>query len=367
MATTVGQHGVAAFTNPSNGDSLDATVVKGNDNTLRDAYVTHDADSGIHLQSSTTAARPAAGTAGRKWMTVDSGTVRVWYDNGSTWDEIGYIPIGGSATISGNLTVTGNASISGTVDLGDASGDVTRVNGVVGSNLNPSANNTYSLGTSGTRWSNGYFAGTVAVGSNIIMTPSVGDVQASTFTGSGQYLTGIPASSITAGTFGTGSYTVNGALTVNSTSTLAGNTSVTGTLSATGNIATSGGNISANSGTITGQTVLANGGQMRAARITQSGAGGTVSFATANHVRHTMTGNGTLTLSGGSAGGVYTVEVLQDSVGGRTLTWGSGIQWPGAAEPGKTTTSDRKDVYTFFYDGSNYLGQQFGANYASTA
>jgi hypothetical protein len=91
MPETVGQHGVAAFTNPSNGDPLDATVVKGNDNTLRVAYVNHDDDPGIHVQSSLLASRPAAGTAGRKWLTTDTGAVRLWYDTGSVWEEIAYL------------------------------------------------------------------------------------------------------------------------------------------------------------------------------------------------------------------------------------------------------------------------------------
>lgn len=86
MATTVGQHSVAAFTSPVNSDPLNADVVRGNDNTLRSAYVDHDADTGIHLQSSTLAARPAAGVAGRKWLTTDTGSITIWYDNGSTWE-----------------------------------------------------------------------------------------------------------------------------------------------------------------------------------------------------------------------------------------------------------------------------------------
>lgn len=365
MATTVGQHGVAAFTNPSNGDPLDATVVKANDNTIRDAYVAHDSDPGIHVQSSTLTLRPAAGTAGRKWMTSDAGVVRLWLDNGSTWEEISYIPIGGSASIAGDLSVDGNLTVGGNVDLGNASGDVTRINGVVGTNLTPSPTATHNLGATGNRWANGYFSSNVLIGSGVTVTGSAGDVTAVTFTGSGQYLTNIPSSSITAGTFGTGNYTIPGTLTVNSTTTLSGNTSVTGTLSVSSTLSTSS-NFNATSGTITGQTVLASGGQMRAARITQSGAGGTVSFGTANHVRHTMTGDGTLTLSGGVSGGVYTLEVLQDSTGGRALTWGSGIVWPNGVEPSKTTTANRKDVYTFFYDGTNYLGQQFGLNFTST-
>lgn len=138
----------------------------------------------------------------------------------------------------------------------------------------------------------------------------------------------VPAGSVTAGTFDTGNYTING--------------------------------------TLTATSVLASGGQMRATRATQTGAGGTVSFSAANHVRHTMTGNGTLTLSGGVAGGVYTLEVLQDGTGGRTVTW-SGAVWPANSTPVVTSTANRKDVYTFFFDGSSYLGVQFGANYASTA
>jgi hypothetical protein len=106
MPETVGQHGVAAFTNPSNGDPLDATVVKGNDNTLRTAYVAHDDDTGIHVQSSLLASRPAAGTAGRKWLTTDSGDVRLWYDTGSVWVEVAYVRSGASVTLAG-LTLTG--------------------------------------------------------------------------------------------------------------------------------------------------------------------------------------------------------------------------------------------------------------------
>jgi hypothetical protein len=90
MAQTIGSHSVAIFTAPANGDALDATVVQGNDNTIRAAYVDHDADPGIHLQSSLLSAMPVAGVAGRKWMTTDSGLVRIWFDDGGTWNEISY-------------------------------------------------------------------------------------------------------------------------------------------------------------------------------------------------------------------------------------------------------------------------------------
>ncbi len=89
MAETVGQHSVAAFTSPVNGTTpIDANSVRGNDNTMRSAYVDHDADPGIHVQSSTLASRPVAGTAGRKWVTVSSGRYQFWYDDGTRWHEV---------------------------------------------------------------------------------------------------------------------------------------------------------------------------------------------------------------------------------------------------------------------------------------
>lgn len=155
MATTVGQHAVAAFTSPSNGDALDATIVKGNDNTLRSAYVDHDNDPGIHVQSSTLALRPAAGTAGRKWITTDIGDVRFWYDNGSTWEEVvlaGTVP---------SLTVTGPTTLNGNTAIGDAATDTVTVTAQLASSLVPSTNNTRDLGSSANRFKDIYSAGTI--------------------------------------------------------------------------------------------------------------------------------------------------------------------------------------------------------------
>lgn len=128
MPTTVGSYSVASFTSPSNGDALDATVVKGNDNTLRTAYVSHDAEPGIHVQSSLLASRPAAGTAGRKWMTTDAGSIKLWYDNGSTWEELGATAAAGTLTgttlasnvVTSSLTTVGtlgSLTVSGTSTL----------------------------------------------------------------------------------------------------------------------------------------------------------------------------------------------------------------------------------------------------------
>lgn len=92
MTSLIGTHQVKSFSSPVNtAAAVDANLVRGNDNVLRKAYVAHDADATIHVQSSTLAARPAAGIVGRKWMTVDGTSVRMWYDTGATWIESGNV------------------------------------------------------------------------------------------------------------------------------------------------------------------------------------------------------------------------------------------------------------------------------------
>lgn len=168
MAQTVGQHGLASFTNPSNGDALDATVVKANDNSTRDAYVDHDSDSGIHVQSSTLAARPIAGTVGRKWMTTDTGSVKLWFDTGSAWEEI-VVANAATATVLqtartiNGVSFNGSANITITVDAGTLTGS-TLDEGVVSSQLT-------SLGT----LTSLTMGGTISAVDNVISRPRFTD------------------------------------------------------------------------------------------------------------------------------------------------------------------------------------------------
>lgn len=119
MATTIGQHPITTFTSPTNGTSpIDADEVRDNDNAVRTAYNAHDEDTGIHVQSSTLGARPAAGTQGRKWISVDSVSaptqVQLNYDGGSAWYALNYFP--GAVTVAaGGIAVTGNSTITGTL------------------------------------------------------------------------------------------------------------------------------------------------------------------------------------------------------------------------------------------------------------
>ncbi len=213
MATTVGSHGVAAFSNPSNGDALDATIVKGNDNTLRSAYVTHDSDSGIHVQSSALASRPAAGTEGRKWITTDTGSVKLWYDNGAAWEEIDYVPNSGTATVD-TLAVTNGATFDGDTLVVDHTNDRVGVNTssptvaldvtgaakvsagltITTTGLTVSGGGAAITGNSTITGTLGGITGlTVASGGANIS----GTVTATEFSGSGASLTNIPAANLT--------------------------------------------------------------------------------------------------------------------------------------------------------------------------
>jgi hypothetical protein len=259
MATTVGQHGVAAFTNPSNGDALDANVVKGNDNTIRDAYVAHDSDPGIHIQSSLLAARPAAGTVGRKWMTTDTANVKLFYDNGSAWENLDYLPTAGNVAITGDLTVAGTTTLTGTVGLpsGTILTSPSLLGTMTGGTLTPSTINVPSGTTIPAPTLTGTTtAGVISATGNSTVTGNL-NVTGTLTAGSISGPTTVAASNVTTGTFGAGNFTFPSNLTVSGTLapvtlTVPSGTTIpthteTGTITATGS--------TRNNGTISGATL----------------------------------------------------------------------------------------------------------------
>jgi hypothetical protein len=119
MAETVSNHQTSTFTTPVNGTTGDATVVLGNDNTLVANNNAHDADPSIHLQSSALGSRPAAGTQGRKWLTSDG--LKLYYDTGSVWSEIAYLPFSSGGAITRVLYQNSNFTITSAGDTSGAS------------------------------------------------------------------------------------------------------------------------------------------------------------------------------------------------------------------------------------------------------
>jgi hypothetical protein len=93
--------------------------------------------------------------------------------------------------------------------------------------------------------------------------------------------------------------------------------------------------------------------------------GATVTFDLSLSDRHTLTlgGNRTLALSNDTVGQELTLILTQDATGSRTVTWWSGIKWPGGTAPTLSTAAGALDVFTFLKTGAgSYLGFVKGQN-----
>ncbi len=62
-----------------------------------------------------------------------------------------------------------------------------------------------------------------------------------------------------------------------------------------------------------------------------------------------------LTLNNPVSGVIYTLHLLQDGTGSRTVTWPT-IKWTGGSAPTLTTTLGKTDIITLYYDGTSYYG-----------
>lgn len=70
----------------------------------------------------------------------------------------------------------------------------------------------------------------------------------------------------------------------------------------------------------------------------------------------TLGGNRTMAAPTNLKIGTYILHVVQDGVGGRTLTWNSAFKWPAGVIPELTTTAGRRDMFSFVSDGTNLYG-----------
>ena len=93
--------------------------------------------------------------------------------------------------------------------------------------------------------------------------------------------------------------------------------------------------------------------------ITTDTDGSTVTFnlATSNWHQVTLAGNRTLALSNPTVGQQFTIILIQDGAGSRTVTWFTTLKWPSATPPTLTTTAGGIDVFTFkCVSTGNYYG-----------
>lgn len=91
----------------------------------------------------------------------------------------------------------------------------------------------------------------------------------------------------------------------------------------------------------------------------------TIDFSAGNVHKSTLTGNCTYTFTAPAAGSVVILKVVQDATGSRTATWPAAVHWSGGTAPTLTTTANKVDIFTFYYDGTTYFGVTSGLNYTA--
>ena len=99
--------------------------------------------------------------------------------------------------------------------------------------------------------------------------------------------------------------------------------------------------------------------------ITTDTDGATITFDMDVSNLHTVTlgGNRVLAVSNVDVGQKFTIRLVQDGTGTRTVTWFSTIKWPGGLTPTLTTTGGKTDVFGFICTAANtYDGFVIGYN-----
>ena len=93
--------------------------------------------------------------------------------------------------------------------------------------------------------------------------------------------------------------------------------------------------------------------------------GTTTCDLSAANIQHIVmgAGNTTIALSNVAVGQLFMIDITQDAVGSRTVTWFSTIRWAGGSAPTLTTTANKRDAFGFLCTGSGtYDGYIIGQN-----
>ena len=80
----------------------------------------------------------------------------------------------------------------------------------------------------------------------------------------------------------------------------------------------------------------------------------------------TLTANATITFPAVAAGSQFSLMLLQDATGSRTVTWPSSstiLKWPSSTAPTLTGTANKMDIFSFISDGVYWYGILSGQNY----
>lgn len=82
----------------------------------------------------------------------------------------------------------------------------------------------------------------------------------------------------------------------------------------------------------------------------------TIDWTAGNKQKSTLTGNCTFTFTAPPGPTNLVLKLVQDGTGSRTVTWPAAVHWSGGTAPTLTTTANKVDLITFYFDGTTYFG-----------
>ncbi len=87
-----------------------------------------------------------------------------------------------------------------------------------------------------------------------------------------------------------------------------------------------------------------------------SGTADTIDWSAGDIQKSTLTGNVTYTFTAPLGIGGFTLEIIQDATGGRTITWPATVDWVGGTAPTIGAAAAAVTVISFYYNGARYRG-----------
>ena len=90
----------------------------------------------------------------------------------------------------------------------------------------------------------------------------------------------------------------------------------------------------------------------------------TIDWNCSNQVKLTLNNSTTLVLNNPEPGEHYFIEIIQDAIGSRTISWPSDVKWPGGTAPTLSTAANAIDVVTMVRDNDSRYLAEFTLNFS---